>query len=192
MNKNAASKFQNVKLKNIRSCSGNEDIKQDLLGVQTAISHFPAVLECSGSKEVLFTLQFWESAIATTKNSHSTVFEGCPDSFDGVMVLFSCSDWKSFELLPKSINNYENHTVEQSPCFFVVSIGCSSEEQSVVMHKDVIQFEKQWNIPILVVPFISSELECLSVAGFREILLSTICESLWLRDKNSLLKNTGS
>uniref|UniRef100_A0A1B6HEA4 Ciliogenesis and planar polarity effector 2 n=1 Tax=Homalodisca liturata TaxID=320908 RepID=A0A1B6HEA4_9HEMI len=136
-------------------------------------------------KVILFKLQCWDAGDNTIRK-YSHILPSCKEKVDALVFVFSYSDANSFSELPQLINKMTKDEPSQ-PASIVIGTRFSSTNKLEVDVAETKEFEQKWRVPVLRLgKSASSERnEVHKVAP----LLNTICERLWMRDQEYLLRH---
>lgn len=134
-------------------------------------------------KIILFKLQFWDAGDYSIKK-YSHILPACREKADGMVFVFSFMDSASFKDLPQLISK----TVLQpdNPSSMVIGTRYSMTNRLEVQTLDIKEFEQKYKIPVLRMDnkWSGERSEVHEVAP----ILNIICERLWVRDQEYLIK----
>ncbi|XP_052819461.1 ciliogenesis and planar polarity effector 2-like [Mya arenaria] len=145
-------------------------------GLQTSTCFWPGKI-IDVNKVTLFHLQFWDAGeMATKKFDH--VLSACTERVDCILFLFSLVDKSSFDELHALISRLS--TPNSNVAKLVIATKCDQHAHSEVTQRDIRDFEKAWQIPVLKVKNIPD----INQSDINDTIhtLNSICEHLWQRD----------
>lgn len=134
-------------------------------------------------KIILFKLQCWDAGSSCMKK-YNHIPSSCVDNADFFVFIFSFNDAQSFNELPLLINKFVTSRDNQPGS---IVIGTRNMLKTEVMKSEIKDFESKQNIEVLTIQnsiYHSGPYETVKVAP----LLNTICEKLWMRDQQYILK----
>lgn len=136
-------------------------------------------------KIIIFKLQCWEAGDNSIKK-YSHILPACKEKVDAVVFIFSYVGSSSFNDLPQQINKMTKDDPSQ-PAPIVIGTRFSVTSKLEVTATDVKEFEQKWRVPVLKMgkSTPSDRNEVHKVAP----VLNAICEQLWIRDQEYLLKH---
>ncbi|GFG40219.1 hypothetical protein Cfor_09807 [Coptotermes formosanus] len=136
-------------------------------------------------KIILFKLQFWDAGDNSIKR-YSHILPACRDKADAIVYVFSFLDNSSFAELPQQISRMSQ--MGENPAHIVIGTRYNLGNKLDVSSADIKEFELKWQVPVLKIDNTwsggRSDSEVHEVAS----LLNIICERLWIRDQEYLLK----
>ncbi|GLH12677.1 REM2-and Rab-like small GTPase 1 [Gryllus bimaculatus] len=134
-------------------------------------------------KIILFKLQFWDAGDHSMKK-YSHILPACREKADGIVFIFSFMDTSSFNDLPQLMSK----TIQQpeNPTSIVIGTRYSLTNRLEVQSSEIKEFEHKWRIPVLRIDnkWSGERSEVQEVAP----VLNIICERLWMRDQEYLIK----
>lgn len=145
-------------------------------GIQTSTCYWP-VKVIDLNKVMLFQLQFWDTGEGACKK-YDHILPACTDKVDGILFLFSIIDKSSFDELHQQISRLT--TPNDNIAKVVMATKCDQHAHAEVTQRDIREFEKTWNIPVLKIKNTVDS----SQTDNNDIVhtMNTICEHLWQRD----------
>nr|CAD7460678.1 unnamed protein product [Timema tahoe] len=134
-------------------------------------------------KIILFKLQFWDAGDNSIKK-YSHILPACREKTDANIFVFSLMDSNSFLDLPQLMSKMTQDG--DNPANIVIGTRCNVLNRLEVSSAEMKEFEQKWQVPILKIDnkWSGERNEVHEVAP----LLNIICERLWIRDQEYLLK----
>lgn len=138
-------------------------------------------------KIILFKLQFWDAGDNSIKK-YSHILPACKDKVDAIMYVFSFLDHNSFAELPQQMSRMSQ--MGENPTNIVIGTRYNPGNKLEVPTADIKEFELKWQVPVLKIDntWPGSRSDCDSEVHEVASLLNIICERLWIRDQEYLLK----
>ncbi|XP_053379514.1 ciliogenesis and planar polarity effector 2-like isoform X2 [Mercenaria mercenaria] len=145
-------------------------------GIQTSTCYWPVKVS-DLNKVMLFRLQLWDTGDGACKK-FDHILPACTDKVDAVLFLFSIIDKSSFDELHQQISRLT--TPNDNIARIVIATKCDQHAHAEVTQRDIRDFEKTWNIPVLRMKNTVDS----SQSDTSDIVhaMNTICEHLWQRD----------
>ncbi|PSN54751.1 REM2- and Rab-like small GTPase 1 [Blattella germanica] len=131
-------------------------------------------------KVILFKLQFWDAGDNSIRK-YSHILPACKEKADAIIFVFSFVDSGSFSELPQQMSKLSGND-------FYVSFRYSHTNKLEVSTMDTKEFELKWQVPVLKIDNTWSGNRSDSEVHEVAPLLNVICERLWIRDQEYLLK----
>ncbi|XP_067014017.2 ciliogenesis and planar polarity effector 2 isoform X2 [Anabrus simplex] len=134
-------------------------------------------------KVILFKLQFWDAGDSSIKK-YSHILPACKEKADAIVFVFSFLDASSFVDLPQLMSKLSQPI--ESPASLVIGTRYNMTNRLEVQSAEVKEFELKWKVPVLKIDnrWSGDRSEVHEVAP----VLNMICERLWIRDQEYLLK----
>ncbi|RZF41432.1 hypothetical protein LSTR_LSTR000146 [Laodelphax striatellus] len=138
-------------------------------------------------KIILFRLQCWDAGEHAVKK-YGHIFPSCKAKSDGVVIIFSFMDESSFAEVPNIISKVTKD--DQSPPAVMVfgTRFCLSSKLEVSLN-EIKEFEQKYHVNVMKVNKVTSISHDRNEVHRTAPLLNAICEKLWIRDQEYILKN---
>ncbi|KDR21283.1 REM2- and Rab-like small GTPase 1 [Zootermopsis nevadensis] len=151
-------------------------------GIQKTNIFWPAKI---WDKIILFKLHFWDAGDNSIKR-FSHILPACKDKADAIVYVFSFLDNNTFAELPQQMNRMSQ--TGENPTNIVIGTRYNPTNKLDVSSADVKEFELKWQVPVLKIDNTWSGSRSDSEVHEVALLLNVICERLWMRDQDYLLK----
>lgn len=132
-------------------------------------------------KTILFKLQFWDAGENSMKK-YSHILTACKEKADAIVLVFSYTDAASFLEIPQLMSKLsEGH----HPAKIVIGTRYSTLSNLQVSSAQIQEFELKWKVRVL---RLNSSMSERNEVHKISPLMNVICEQLWIRDQDYLLK----
>ncbi|KAJ9596900.1 hypothetical protein L9F63_012081 [Diploptera punctata] len=135
-------------------------------------------------KIILFKLQMWDAGDNSIKK-YSHILPACREKADAITFVFSFLDSNSFTELSQQMNKVLQ--AGENPAVVVIAIY-SHTNKLEVSALDIKEFELKWQVPVLKIDNTWSGNRNDSEVHEVAPILNMLCELLWIRDQEYLLK----
>ncbi|XP_049815284.1 ciliogenesis and planar polarity effector 2-like [Schistocerca nitens] len=134
-------------------------------------------------KIILFKLQIWDAGENAIKK-YAHIFPACRDKADAIVYIFSFTDPNSLAELPQQMAR--TALQGENPACIAIGTRYSVQERGETLSTEIKDFEQKWQVPVLRIDnrWAGDRGEVHEVAP----ILNIICERLWVRDQEYLLK----
>ncbi|XP_063225806.1 ciliogenesis and planar polarity effector 2-like [Bacillus rossius redtenbacheri] len=152
----------------------------ETLGIRKSNVYWPVKI---WDKIILFKLHIWDADDSSIKK-YSHILPACRQKADANMYVFSFMDKNSFADLPQLIGKITQEG--DNPTNIAIGTGYNVTGRMEVSSADVEEFEMKWQMPVLKMDsrWSGERNEVHEVAP----TLNIICERLWIRDQEYILK----
>ncbi|KAK3911067.1 Ciliogenesis and planar polarity effector 2 [Frankliniella fusca] len=132
-------------------------------------------------KTILFKLQFWDAG-ENSMRKYSHVLTSCKEKADAILLVFSYTDAASFHEIPQLMSKLSQG---HHPAKIVIGTRYSSTNSLDVSNAQTKEFELKWKARVL---RMNSSLNERNEVHKISPIMNVICEQLWIRDQDYLLK----